>query len=177
MGSPSVPPPSELAARLAALRAKLERAAAEVGAIAADPLFLRIAEVFRRMPAEDREALLGVLERQVTLRRHAEVVEGVSGMTLRPNPNARLYVRVHDAELNKTPLDGDDWVLLALRAVRAFPSVVTPDFFPIWRAALAEAIELAEPVERAAFERAMRAILDIYAARRMAIGDEPTGTD
>src|SRR5882724_10341854 len=79
--------------QLSALRSLLSAAADLAGQIA-DPLLERLVAVFRRLPAEDREVIIGILEREAESREVGDATAGTTGLALRPNPGARLYVRV-----------------------------------------------------------------------------------
>jgi hypothetical protein len=84
---------------LSTLESVLASAARIARDIADDPHLPRLLEVYRRMPAEDRETVLNILEREVDLRTLAKDAPALSGVQIaRPNPNARLYFRVSDSE-------------------------------------------------------------------------------
>ena len=89
--------PNGPVSKLETLRALLETAwrLAEEMASGADPLYERWRRTYRRMPADDRETVVGVVEREVEMRNIARRSrDSVSGFEVsRPNPNARLYVR------------------------------------------------------------------------------------
>lgn len=128
-------------AGLGALRDLLETAqllVADLGSMT-DPLALRLLQIFARVPAQDRTVIIDILEREVERRLLAETfADGTTGIRLRPNPNARLYLRVIDREpeLNaEEMLCGtvrafsmyhkafqtirEDWVPTALEALRS----------------------------------------------------------
>ena len=69
------------------------------------PLMARLVRVFGMMPAEDREPILGVLEREVAYRlEHGQKQGQTPGPdTIRPNPGAALYFRVYDGPVPGTP--------------------------------------------------------------------------
>jgi len=83
---------------LETLSALLRAASAVVDqvSILSDALLERMARVFSRMPPEDREAILAILEREVEQRVLARPLAGPDANFAlgRPNPNARLYTRV-----------------------------------------------------------------------------------
>lgn len=68
--------------------------------LSANPLAGRLLNVLDRMPEEDRETLVMVLEREVDLRLMSRDGHGpLSGHRVtRANPNARLYLRVNEAD-------------------------------------------------------------------------------
>jgi hypothetical protein len=91
------PKPGETSgARLNALRALLTAARGLVDDLAGDPLLERIIRAFLMLPEADREPIVGVLERDASWRRIVDETEGTSGISVRPNPHASLYVHVFD---------------------------------------------------------------------------------
>src|SRR5688572_10295493 len=69
--------------------------------LSGDRLFPRLVDVFARMPAQDRETILMVLEREVDQRMLTKEAPtaALSGLNVtKPNPNARLYLRLADNE-------------------------------------------------------------------------------
>jgi hypothetical protein len=85
-----------------------------------DALVPRLLDLFARMPVEDRETIITVLEREVDNRnmyKHAPCGM-LSGLNVtKPNPNARLYLRVTDSE---TPpyVSPEEIVQAVIRAAR-----------------------------------------------------------
>lgn len=149
------------------LQALLSGALRAVGELEADPLFHRLLRVFSRMPSEDREVLLGVLEREVNLRLlGAQASEGpLSGLDMpRPNPNARLYVRTVEGESGAPYLSREELMHATLRAARAMHQTLgsTPDD-STWESAFVDALAQLDDAERAAVSwtnRRMLALLD-----------------
>jgi hypothetical protein len=92
--------------RLWTLSAILKAAVAAIDELEAEhPLLERLVRVFGMMPAEDREPIMGVLEREVALRlehRHGNAPDDAPD-TLRPNPGATLYLRVFDGPTAPLP--------------------------------------------------------------------------
>jgi hypothetical protein len=148
------------------LRSLLDVAQDMVRRLQNDPLFARLMDVFTRMPAMDRETVVGVLEREVRTRLLAEeVADSWTQVALHPNPHARLYVRVIAQEDRS-----DDVEMLAfLRAAYSVQrGIDTLD--PEWRRMVLLALRQMDPAARQkidGFNRAMRALLDAAAA------DEP----
>src|SRR5262245_46027413 len=64
--------------------------------LARDPLVERILRAFAKLPERDREPILEVIERDATWCRIAEQTSGQTGIKVRPNPHASLYVHVFD---------------------------------------------------------------------------------
>ena len=130
---------------LETLSALLRAAATVVDqvSILSDALLERVARLFSRMPPEDREPILAILEREVEQRLLARSPNGADGGFAlgRPNPNARLYTRVsgprpvHETRelmsggvraarmmlLERARLD-EEWEPATLEAFRALPA-------------------------------------------------------
>jgi hypothetical protein len=139
--------------KLATLFTLLETASALLEELegVSDRQLARLAGVFTRMPAEDREPILAILEREVELRLLArERGATVSGFDIvRPNPNARLYIRV----FGRQPVyhSRDELMRATLRAARMM--LHTPErMHDDWEAATLEAFRALTPAERAAIK-------------------------
>lgn len=139
--------PDEHLSRLETLRAMLDAATTILSDVAAsDSLFPRLWGVFGRMPAEDREAILGIVEREVDARLLAmAVADAMTGIRLRPNPGARLYLRVVDGEPH---LNRDEMVRGTVRAMRMYHRLAD-SVHAEWEATAREAIRALAPDERA----------------------------
>src|SRR5437016_10135993 len=108
---------------LETLRTLLESASRLLGEFADDPLLARLTKVFTRMPAADRDPIVAMLEREVQARVTAEAVGDLTGLSLRPNPRARLYTRI----LTENPRpDPRRAVQQALRAIQSTHDAVAP---------------------------------------------------
>ena len=94
--------------RLDALRAILTSAHELAARLAADPQIERVLQVFAKIPEPDREVVLQVLERDATWCRIVEQTADTTGITVRPNPHASLYVHVFDTgDVPSEPLRRD----------------------------------------------------------------------
>lgn len=87
------------ATRLDALRAILMSAHELAARLATDPLVERLLRVFARIPEPDRPTILDVLERDATWCRIVEQTADTTGITVRPNPHASLYVHVFGQQI------------------------------------------------------------------------------
>ena len=76
------------------LHALLARAREFAEQSADDPMVERILAAFARLPEPDRETILGIIERDATWCRVVEQTADTTGITVRPNPRASLYVHV-----------------------------------------------------------------------------------
>ena len=117
---------------LQTLKTLIDSAGLLLADLIGDPLFARLTRVFARIPPAERETILGVLERELQVRRNIDAAGEIVGLALRPNPKARLYTRVivdpphldravavvntlrHDAV---APMDSD-WKDIAREALR-----------------------------------------------------------
>src|SRR5512141_752520 len=59
-----------------------------------DPQRERLVRAFQSLPEHDREPILQVIEKDATWRRIAGETAGATGIAVRPNPHASLYVHV-----------------------------------------------------------------------------------
>ena len=73
-----------------------------------DPQLERVVRAFRMFPEADREAILQVLEKDAAWRNIVEQTDDATGITVRPNPHASLYVHVlEQTEPAPSPRDAD----------------------------------------------------------------------
>jgi hypothetical protein len=148
------------AGMLPTLAALLQDAAHRVDDILGDPLLVRLLTIFGKVPVNDREVLVGLLEREVQAKVLTDATAGtMTGLTLRPNPNARLYVRVVETE----PAHENEKIILAsMRAMRLVGQVVAP-MRDRWRAATLESLSRLEPDERTDIANFCRDVLALAA--------------
>jgi hypothetical protein len=107
----------------------------------------RLLQFFRRLPPQDREPVLAVLEREIEARRLS--VEAADGRVGEPNPLASLYVRVIDSERPLPVVSRDEMVRSTIKAtalMATFPDVLLREM----EAAMSEAVDLLTPQEAAA---------------------------
>lgn len=143
--------------KLDTLGALLESAVHLLREMADDPYLSRLVNAYARMPREDRPIVVDVVEREVGLR--VTTLNGgdaITGVGVRPNPNARLYLRVIEKLEDKVPtLAHDEMVFSNLRGARIMRLVLAPEIHDAWRAAAQEAFGLLKPDDR----RAVRTVL------------------
>ena len=140
---------------VAVLDTLLESVTALTDDLAADGLFDRLQRVFSQMPPGDRETILRVLEREVECRCFSRGTGDIAtGYETRPNPNARLYLRVVTDEGPPPLMDHDELVVANYRGLRVLRYVLGP-LHTVWKDAMAEAVSLLEPEERAAVREAL----------------------
>lgn len=86
----------ERAPSLTALQGLLVAARGIVEQLADDPLVERLKRAFAALPTRDRETILGILERDATWCEIVAASEPTTGITVRANPHASLYLHVFD---------------------------------------------------------------------------------
>lgn len=153
--------------RLAALDGLLAAADRFVNEIRDDPDFVRLVDLFRRMPAADRGIILGMLEREVNHRVVNAKMASMTGFSLTPDPNARIYLRVYSSATSSVSgRDRDDMMIASLRSLKAMPQVLDPNVHDEWRAAAREAGEQLDARELAAAQRVLSEMLAILSECR-----------
>jgi hypothetical protein len=94
--------------RLDALRAILVSAHELATRLSGDPFLERVLHAFTTIPEPHRDTILRVIERDATWCRIVEQTADTTGVTVRPNPHASLYVHVFgQAEVPSEPLRRD----------------------------------------------------------------------
>jgi len=145
--------------KLDTLRVLLDTASTLVDEIATnrEPLLERWVSAFLRMPAEDRETILGVVEREVELRNVSrESRDTVSGFQIsRPSPNARLYARAFGEPAAYST--SDEVMRATLRAARII--LVAPPPRGDWEVATLQAFRALSAEERVALAAHNREML------------------
>jgi ribosome-binding factor A len=147
---------------IATLQHVLASAARIAQDLADDPLLPRVLDVFSRMPAEDRETIVNVIDREVDLRNMTKV-SSVSGMSVtKPNPHARLYFRVTETEpsAHVSPQEIVQAVIRAARVVHRAAQRGT-DLYQVWGPAITEGLQRVTPEERATLRWYHRTMLDL----------------
>ena len=160
------------------LRNALETAADLARELSEDQLLGRIIAAFRAMPMQDRPVIVGILEREVTGRVLSRATEKAVGQATHVNPNARLYVRSHDSQLDRRMFDRDEMMIADVRAMRIACLIRNvPEIYETWKAAIREAMDQVDDPTRAVAEQLLHDVLDSIAdARASERAAEPTGT-
>lgn len=160
-------PTPDAAEAFAKLQVALETALSFARELASDQLFARIVAVFRAMPPQDRPIIIGVLEREVTGRVLSRATEKPVGQSTHPNPNARLYVRAHQSELNRRHFDRDEMMVADIRAMRIACLIRNvPEIYATWREAVREAMNHVDEETRTIAEQLLHDVLDCIADAR-----------
>src|SRR4029450_9781165 len=110
--------------------------------LADDPLLPRVLDVFSRMPKEDRETIVNVIDREVDLRNMAKTAS-LSGLSVtKPNPHARLYFRVTDTSEPVPSVSPPGIVRGGVRAARAVHRAAQrgSDLYQVWGPAIADGL-------------------------------------
>jgi hypothetical protein len=77
-------------------------------ALSDDPVLERLVRAFRQFPECDRETILQVIEKDAAWRGIVERTDDVTGITVRPNPHASLYVHVLEQAADPLAADTSD---------------------------------------------------------------------
>src|SRR4029077_5901570 len=110
---------------VAALDTLLESATTFADDLATDHLFDRLQRAFCQMPPGDRETIIQVLEREVECRCLTRGTGALApGYDTRPNPSARLYLRVLTDERTPPLMDHDELVVANYRGLRVLRYVL-----------------------------------------------------
>ena len=116
-----------------------------------DPILLRLLRAFFALPESDREPILRVLERDATWRRIVQETVESTGIAVRPNPHASLYVHVFD-EVTRQPIEPEplardvDAIRLGIeRFVHLLPLFFQEGVHEQWTRSARELIRRADP--------------------------------
>lgn len=161
--------PKSVATPLDALQAVLITARGLLSDFVSDPLLRRVLRAFEMFPRADREPILSILERDASWTRIAEASAVVTGIAVRPNPHASLYVHVLDAATGQpaatAPSERDANVMrLGIeRIVRVLPLFFQEGVYAQWYPAAREVARTADPEARTAIARVAREVLALVA--------------
>jgi hypothetical protein len=128
-----------------------------------EPLWRRVLAVFERMPPEDRDAIVGVLEREVTVRLSAHGGNTRrTGVRTHVNPHAQLYLRSFDQmPKDENGPQHDRMVQASLRSVAYMQMALAPEIHEVWRTATVEAFSRLDDAQRAAAAAMLRESLEL----------------
>jgi len=132
------------AADLTELKTLLARVG-ELAQLLADPLLDRLLQAFTRLPTSDREAILSVLERDATWCRIVEQTADTTGISVRANPHASLYVHVIDQQTEPLRRDVDVIRFGIEQFINMLPLFFEPGVHAQWTVAARELIREADP--------------------------------
>jgi hypothetical protein len=150
---------------LATLQDVLAAAARIASDLSQDALLPRLLDVFARTPAEDREAIVNILEREVDLRnlgRDASTSALGGPHAARVNPNARLYLRTAD---NEPPpyVQPQELVQAVIRAARVVHRAAGRgrDFRALWGPSIVDGLLRLDGEERDSLRSYHRTMLEL----------------
>lgn len=132
--------------------------------LANDPVLYRLIEAFRLMPFEDRETVVGAVEREVSARRLSRATEDATGQSMHPNPRARLYVRAHENTAPRRHLERDELMISMLRGMRVTAGLLVPEVHAAWLDGTREALEHLDPEMRATVAQLARELMTLAEA-------------
>ena len=157
--------------RLDALRTILVTAHELATRLASDPLVERILRAFATLPEPDREPILKVIERDATWCRIVEQTSDETGITVRPNPHASLYVQVFDRLDDASgPLQRDvDVIRFGIeRFVQMMPLFFQEGVHDQWTASARALVRESEPELLDYVRRLAEEVLALLAERKPA---------
>ena len=144
-----------------------------------DALLPRILDVFTRMPAEDRNTIIQILEREVDLRNLGKdaATNALGGPhAARVNPNARLYLRTADGE-PPPYVKPEELVQAVIRAARVVHRAAGRgrDFRALWGPSIADGLMRLDPEERESLRNYHRTMLELLDESEPPSGGIPPG--
>jgi hypothetical protein len=152
---------------LETLHALLATAREFAAHLADDPMVERILAAFTRLPEPDRETILGVIERDAAWCRVVEQTADTTGITVRPNPQASLYLHVLDTRTQPSdePTRRDVEVIRfgIEQFLHLLPLLFQEGVHAQWTAAARELIATADPQLREYAVRLCREVLALLA--------------
>ena len=156
------------------LEATLEAALHLTREMTGDQLLSRLLAAFRSMPLEDRGAIIEAVEREVKARKLSLATEGMTGQSMVPNRNARLYLRAHESGFDRNMLERDEMMIATVRGMRAamfIPAVA--EIYASWQDATREAMRQVDEPVRAAVEQLVQEVLRFIAEVRAEESEPP----
>jgi hypothetical protein len=119
-----------------------------LGSLVDDPQLQRLIEAFRQFPAGDRDAILQVIEKDAAWRQIVERTTGATGIDVRPNPHASLYVHLLEPTPGALDQAGRDANVIRSGLetfVRMLPLLFQPAVRAQWQAAAREITQQGDP--------------------------------
>jgi len=162
------------------LRAVLATAHGLLDEIANDPLLVRVLHALATIPEADRETIVRVLERDAAWTRIVAATAETTGISVRPNPHASLYVHVFDPAtglpIEPEPSARDVSVMLVglERFARIFPLLFQEGVHAQWSPAALAVARAVDGDVRAAAARLAREVLVVVAQVEAEAKGEPT---
>jgi len=150
---------------LATLQDLLAAAARIASELSQDTLLPRLIDVFARMPTEDRETIVQILEREVDLRNLAKDAASTAlggPHAARVNPNARLYLRTADSE-PPPYVKPEELVHAVIRAARVVHRAAGHgrDFRALWGPSIVDGLKRLDAEELGSLRKYHRTMLDL----------------
>jgi hypothetical protein len=150
---------------LATLQDVLAAAARIATDLSEDALLPRLLDVFARTPAQDREAIVDILEREIDLRnlgKDAAATALGGPHAARVNPNARLYLRTADSE-PPPYVQPQELVQAVIRAARVVHRAAGRgrDFRALWGPSIVDGLQRLDAEERESLRSYHRTMLEL----------------
>ena len=151
---------------LDALRSLIDGARSLIDQLESSPLVARMLRVMENLPPADREPIIKILEREATWCRIIATTAVVSGITVRPNPHASLYVHVvGEGESPSEPLQRDvNVIALGIdRFVSLVPLLFQEGVHEQWRASAYHLARGMDAEQRAGIARLAQEVVALAA--------------
>jgi hypothetical protein len=170
--------PASTATQLIELKAALSRAQDLIAQLSEDPLVERMLQAFGRLPMPDREPIVRVLERDATWCRIVEQTADTTGITVRPNPHASLYVQIVE-QVPDQPLQRDvDVIRYGIEQfVALLPLLFQEDVHALWTISGRALIRDVDPELREYAARLVREVAVLLMEAEAPAADSTTGTN
>jgi len=130
-----------------------------------DPQLERLVRAFGLFPERDREAILQVIEKDASWRRIVDDTGTTTGINVRPNPHASLYVHVLNA-VDETMQRDADVIRRGLETfVQMLPLIFQDAVHEQWTAAAHELARTSDPAIVELARRLAREVTQIVGPR------------
>lgn len=128
-----------------------------------DPQLERLVRAFRMLPERDREPILQVIEKDASWRRIVDETDETTGISVRPNPHASLYVHVLNA-VDETVQRDNDVIRHGIETfVQMLPLFFQPGVHEQWTAAARDLATRTDPSVVALGQRLIEEVQAIIA--------------
>jgi hypothetical protein len=126
----------------------LRAASSIVQELRSNPELSRLITAFFAMPPSDRPIVLTAIESEVQARKLSLATEDVTGQSMFPSPHARLYLRAHERERSRLPIDRHDMMLAMLAGMRA-STLLVGELHETWLGSVRDTISHLDATTRA----------------------------
>jgi hypothetical protein len=125
-----------------------------------DPQIERLVRAFRALPQAERETIVQVVEKDAAWRKIVEQTDGTTGISVRPNPHASLYVHVLN-QVEQSERDADVIRHGVETLVKMLPFLFQEAVHAQWTAAARDLARTSSPDLRDLAARLAREVLSL----------------